>query len=806
MTTHTKDTILITPTPGFVIKTTASGPSSSPSTELPTDARKIFLNICGDKGIAAIHQTTRLGDGDIEEPGISVPIAVGPMRTCVDRTGAAALVVDLIFHPSTLADIPRDPSGAYRHWVVETALAYVENKAGLSLSRRYKLPAGCVYKGGDVAAQSVRRILRPQIAEYDAIDGTNCSNGSRRAPLSPAEALLAAHALPSTTRLLPASAALSIPQGRGDAETATALATANKTTEQARNFVNAITYSVPNGKVLRHRPSLPPTDMRFEKRTLASTTDILEGDDERAGLCDLNMVSNITAQIQTHDATTTGAMLSRTFHSIHTPPIKESDPCIVPLIQEVPDMRLQSELGVTSQSRPRTSHESITAVHRNSPTLSRTSAQVDKMQKTLIGLTPTATRRLLPAAAAAPATRPIRVKKVTQSNSGTSLRATWCTGAQSNVSDAAALLAPITALTVTRISPATCSHDEHSDSPDWSGHVHVKIEALPRVNQLQSQHGNLQRGRIVVEMILPTAETMWGSGMSSQNLPRIYLSRGGDAVRIVPRNVGATTASITVELPLGTRVAGNTEPLAIVQDADIHISTSAQGSRASKLVINFDNLEVTSNANTIRSTANAYLTPHAIAALSERYRCMRAAAVLSRTPVASLYTGSSNTDRGTGGGSVEAPRTVEASGVDQATHAALLAAVEAGASNAYGGPDMGSYPWQCAAMSHGDLIDAHQKDTETERSAVQLHHDDMVDDQLPEHRFLTADALSTFFLAERRKARVVNETVAVDAKKSQDPNGTHVAALARPSVGEVDAKNPSPQQATQLPTLRLNLV
>lgn len=183
---------IVTPTPGFVVKTLmmqqwrrpVSGPPAGRASAATAPAEvppgtKVFINIAAHDAVAAIRRVKRLkegasGDGE-EEEGISIPVAVGDTKDDVDKHAAAVLVVDVIVHPAVLADVERDMTGAFRHFLSELATQYVERKHGMALSAQYRIPPGLKYKGETVTSQRVRAQAADLAGKISAADSEDAS-------------------------------------------------------------------------------------------------------------------------------------------------------------------------------------------------------------------------------------------------------------------------------------------------------------------------------------------------------------------------------------------------------------------------------------------------------------------------------------------------------------------------------------------------------------------------------------------------------------------------------------------------------
>jgi hypothetical protein len=196
--------VLITPTPGFVIKTTVTDvgtpsvtggrtkPSSTPPA-LPACAiinSTVCLNICSSEHVAAFTKTKRLASTSgpsaeaEEEEGINIPLAVGPAKEEKgQKTGRSATVFDVVVNPGVIKEAEDDTSGAFRHFLAELALQYVERKTGLRLSHSYRIPRG-TYKGTAVSQQRIRSTARPHIQEITSTSDAGAAKPATASSMS----------------------------------------------------------------------------------------------------------------------------------------------------------------------------------------------------------------------------------------------------------------------------------------------------------------------------------------------------------------------------------------------------------------------------------------------------------------------------------------------------------------------------------------------------------------------------------------------------------------------------------------------
>jgi hypothetical protein len=172
------ESMIITPTPHFVIKSLCVGlsglaaaskqqASSGSSSGTQDDAdlyiprsfnigHKVYINLCSHNAMPPVRKAIADGDKSSDEAAVNVPLAVGPVKHDVDKSGEPCCVVDMVMHPDVASDCEKDRTGAFRHWLVQLASQYMDKKHGLDLSPQYRLPK-MLYKGGTVTQQRIRK-------------------------------------------------------------------------------------------------------------------------------------------------------------------------------------------------------------------------------------------------------------------------------------------------------------------------------------------------------------------------------------------------------------------------------------------------------------------------------------------------------------------------------------------------------------------------------------------------------------------------------------------------------------------------
>jgi len=120
----------IIPSAGFVVKTRI----------LSDGNPKLFINVASSDLLVAPHKKVHLDDENKEVEGLSVPMAVGPLRKSWDRVGESSVVVDCVAHPSVIDKAINCTTGQYRDFVCQLVMQYVEQKYGKTLDSKYRLP------------------------------------------------------------------------------------------------------------------------------------------------------------------------------------------------------------------------------------------------------------------------------------------------------------------------------------------------------------------------------------------------------------------------------------------------------------------------------------------------------------------------------------------------------------------------------------------------------------------------------------------------------------------------------------------
>ena len=149
----------VIPAPGFVIKT---------RNQAVEQHNKVFINICCSTKIKKFKQVKKkMPDGTTQE-GLNIPLSCGGKKNETDKQGKPCAVYDIIVHPSVVEQSLSDKTGNFRHWVCNFALQYVQQKHGVQVDYKYKLPK-MKYKGdlsnGKTPTRQFIRKVGPTIEE-----------------------------------------------------------------------------------------------------------------------------------------------------------------------------------------------------------------------------------------------------------------------------------------------------------------------------------------------------------------------------------------------------------------------------------------------------------------------------------------------------------------------------------------------------------------------------------------------------------------------------------------------------------------
>ena len=106
---------------------------------------KVFLNICTHSLIAVPGPRKGLDDESGNEvDGWRLPMSMGELRPCYDKTGRSAVVADCILNPNVVMEMNADSN--HHHFICDLVVQCATRKfghtwfGGLKLDRRFKLP------------------------------------------------------------------------------------------------------------------------------------------------------------------------------------------------------------------------------------------------------------------------------------------------------------------------------------------------------------------------------------------------------------------------------------------------------------------------------------------------------------------------------------------------------------------------------------------------------------------------------------------------------------------------------------------
>ncbi|POM59503.1 hypothetical protein PHPALM_31761 [Phytophthora palmivora] len=169
---------------GFVMKTTDV-----------KNKKKVFVNVVYADEIQAFSEKKKLDDEGKEQEGIHVPLSLGAPHEVKDKKGESSLAFDVAVNTKVVEDCQADKTGAFRNFVCELAIEYIDQKYKIKLDDRYKLPR-LAYRGElPPPKHYIRKTQAPIIQEVAAGN----SNASKKAGNSKS-AVKKATKVPSTPK------------------------------------------------------------------------------------------------------------------------------------------------------------------------------------------------------------------------------------------------------------------------------------------------------------------------------------------------------------------------------------------------------------------------------------------------------------------------------------------------------------------------------------------------------------------------------------------------------------------------------
>ncbi|KAE8912376.1 hypothetical protein PF005_g5657 [Phytophthora fragariae] len=152
--------------PGFVMKTNDA-----------KSKKKVFVNVVYADEIQGFSEKKKLDGEGKEQEGIHVPLSLGAPHEVKDKKGESSLAFDVAVNTKVVEDCQADKTGAFRNFVCELAIEYIDQKYKVKLDDRYKLPR-LTYRGElPPPKHYIRKTQAPIIQEIAA----NNSAASKKA-------------------------------------------------------------------------------------------------------------------------------------------------------------------------------------------------------------------------------------------------------------------------------------------------------------------------------------------------------------------------------------------------------------------------------------------------------------------------------------------------------------------------------------------------------------------------------------------------------------------------------------------------
>lgn len=153
----TPEGVYIDVKPGFVIKTIDI-----------KNKKKTFVNVVYANEIQEFSGKKKLDDEGKEQEGIHVPLSLGAPHEVKDKNGVSSLAFDVAVNTKVVDDCRADKTGAFRNFVCELAIEYIDQKYKIKLDDRYKLPR-LTYRGKlPPPKHYIRKTQAPIIQEVSA--------------------------------------------------------------------------------------------------------------------------------------------------------------------------------------------------------------------------------------------------------------------------------------------------------------------------------------------------------------------------------------------------------------------------------------------------------------------------------------------------------------------------------------------------------------------------------------------------------------------------------------------------------------
>ncbi|KAJ3118761.1 PIH1 domain-containing protein 1 [Nowakowskiella sp. JEL0407] len=156
----TKDQYVISPQPGFVVKTIVENES-----KIIKKGGKIFVNLAYSEDIPP---PPLLSDEEIREAitaedvgAYKIPLSLADVRYDVDKAGNKCAVFDICINDQPMRKALKDFD--FKLFLIEISLEWIEEKHSLSLSREFTTPK--MKSKGQLTTHIIKRAKKPTISE-----------------------------------------------------------------------------------------------------------------------------------------------------------------------------------------------------------------------------------------------------------------------------------------------------------------------------------------------------------------------------------------------------------------------------------------------------------------------------------------------------------------------------------------------------------------------------------------------------------------------------------------------------------------